>query len=207
MTGRRYYPHVHFAVLNSLQHGVPQNRRRLYICAVHDPVHDFLWPDPTTPVSLESCLDPRDALARPEYPSNRTELQNLLTCMRRLQSQSINLSCSAIADIGRSSGWGPSITHGHCPCLIQSRCKSGGYWCFSRQRRLRLDEYLRLQGIPLGRLRIPGDVSECQVRGMIGNSFTVPLIASIADRLLFSAGITCKPIRFQQGSGSAGMAR
>jgi len=71
-------------------------------------------------------------------------------------------------------------------------------------RPLSLTEYFRLQGIPAHRLKIPEGVSQRQMRGMIGNSFTVPVIAQIMDRLFFSSGLTSELIQCT-GSGVKGI--
>ena len=51
-------------------------------------------------------------------------------------------------------------------------------------------EMQKLQGIPCGRLRRPSSVSEAQFRGMLGNTFTIPVVAKIVDRILFTLGVT-----------------
>lgn len=118
------------------------------------------------------------------------------------------MRCDGIADIGMSSNWCQSSTPfsiGYAPCLTKSRCESNGYWSFSRQRKLHLSEYFRLQGIYPGRLQRPGDVTEAKMRAMVGNSFTVPVIAKIMDRLFYSAGLTSQPIAFDASTGDDGV--
>eukprot|EP00435_Cladocopium_sp_Y103_P038019 s375_g10.t1 len=176
---------------------------RLYIVGVHDPVRDFRWPEPQAPVSLESALDPQDG-SGPEWPRSKTEITNLITCYKKLQDKGQSIRCNGIADIGMSSKWCQSSTPfsiGYAPCLTKSRCESNGYWAFSRQRKLHLTEYFRLQGISPGRLQCPEDVTEAKLRAMVGNSFTVPMIAKIMDRLFFSAGLTSQPIAFDASTG------
>ena len=208
-TGKRYYPKIHVAVLNSLYHGVPQSRTRLYVAAVHAPARDFQWPAPEKDHgnTLENCLDPLvTRRPRPQYPTTKTELSNLLAAFQALRDNELSINDKhAVADIG--AGWKgrPAITHGYFPCLLRTRCASNGYWIFSRQRKPHLNEYFRLQGIPPGRLLLPASVSERQMRAMIGNSFTVTTVAAILDRLLFSAGLTTRPLTFQLGTGSDGM--
>ena len=50
----------------------------------------------------------------------------------------------------------------------------------------------RLQGIPDGRLRLPSGVAERKLRCMVGNSFTVTVVAKIVDRMLWTMNITKK---------------
>ena len=179
----------------------------MYIVGVHDPVRDFRWPEPQALVSLESALDPQDGRG-PEWPRSKTEIRNLITCYKKLQDKGQSKRCNGIADIGMSSKWcqsSSSFSIGYAPCLTKSRCKSNGYWAFSRQRKLHLTEYFRLQGISPGRLQCPEDVTEAKMRGMVGNSFTVPVIAKIMDRLFFSAGLTSQPIAFDASTGEDGI--
>ncbi|CAL1134722.1 unnamed protein product [Cladocopium goreaui] len=204
--GKPYYK-LQARVLNSKDHGVAQSRGRLYIVGVHDPVRDFRWPEPQAPVSLESALDPQDG-SGPVWPHSKTEIRNLITCYKKLQDKRQPMRCDGIADIGMSSNWCQSSTPfsiGYAPCLTKSRCESNGYWSFSRQRKLHLSEYFRLQGIYPGRLQRPGDVTEAKMRAMVGNSFTVPVIAKIMDRLFYSAGLTSQPIAFDASTGDDGV--
>eukprot|EP00435_Cladocopium_sp_Y103_P010695 s2915_g2.t1 len=187
--GKPYYK-LQAKVLNSLHHGVAQSRGRLYSVGVHDLVRDFRWPEPQAPVSLESALDPQDG-SGPEWPRSKTEIRNLITCYKKLQDKGQSMRCNGIADIGMSSKWCQSSTPfsvGYAPCLTKSRCESNGYWAFSRQRKLHLTAYFRLQGICPQRLQCREDVTEAKMRAMVGNSFTVPMIAKIMDRLFSVQG-------------------
>lgn len=188
---------------------MPQSRHRLYIVGVHNPVRGFKWPEPRPRVSLESVLDPRpEHHNKPEWPTSKTELTNLLHHYKKLNDKGIQAAeCNAVADIGVSARWCNSgaLSIGYSPCLTKAACQSNRYWVFSRQRKLHLSECLRLQGISPARIQLPEQVSENKLRGMAGNSFTVPLVASIVDRLLFSAGLTSQPIAFTAGTGQDGM--
>ena len=91
---------------------------------------------------------------------------------------------------------------GHSPCLTKTRCKSSSYYLFSKQRKMNLSEMFQLQGIPAGRVRRPTTVSESQMRGMCGNTFTVPVIARIVDRILYAVGTTSE-LRRREGEDVA----
>ena len=56
-------------------------------------------------------------------------------------------------------------------------------------------EMARLQGIPDGRLKIPGAVTEKQYGGMLGNAFTVSVVGRVALRLLRAIGIAGPEVR------------
>ena len=130
---------------------------------------------------------------------------NLKKCFESLAQQGRPLRVNAIADLGGGFvGKAAPLTEGHCPCIIKSRASSNGYFAMSRMRKLHLSEYFKLQGISPDRLRIPPVVSDRLLRGMIGNSFSVPVVASIIDRLLYPAGLTKCPIAFERGTGEDG---
>lgn len=158
-------------------------------------------------MSLESALDLQDG-SKAEWPGSKTEIGNLISCYKKLQDKGLSMRCSGIADIGVSKNWCQNSTPfsiGYAPSLTRSRCQSNGYWAFSRQRKLRLTEYFRLQGICPTRLQCPGDVTENKMRAMVGNAFTVPVIAKIVDRLFFSAGLTSQPVAFDASTGHDGI--
>ena len=56
-------------------------------------------------------------------------------------------------------------------------------------RYFRHNEIMRMQGIPAGRLIIPDGMSQLQVGGMAGNSFSVPVVHHILARLLPAVGL------------------
>lgn len=91
-----------------------------------------------------------------------------------------------------------------CPCLTRYHTGDSLYYAFSKGRHVLTNEYFALQGYPRGRIVTPDNISERQIRQMIGNSFCVPVIAMIADRLLFAVGLTDSPKNFTVGSGSEG---
>lgn len=82
-----------------------------------------------------------------------------------------------------------------CPCLTKSRCQTGGHWLLNLNRKMTIVEMARLQGIPDGRLKIPGAVTEKRYRGMLGNAFTVSVVGRVALRLLRAIGIAGPEVR------------
>ena len=110
-----------------------------------------------------------------------------------------------IADLGggfgAAHGKGHSFGVGYSPCLTRTRCAAQAYYSFENGRKLRVSELFKLQGVPPKRLCIPQGVSERQVRMMIGNSFTVPVVADILDRALYATGLTKTPMKFAKSDG------
>ena len=201
VTGEQFYE-LHYKVLDSYQYGgVPQSRNRVYIVGVHKPGYKFLWPDQTPAPNLDAVLD-SDVGDHSSLPTTATELQNLAHCMGQLTSDGVSLWANAVGDIG--TGFSARVTHNYAPCLTASRSRSNGYWIFSRWRRFTLQEFYRLQGMPADRLVLPHGVTERQMRGMVGNGWTVTVVASIFDRMLHVCGLTERPRGFELGSGEPG---
>ena len=61
-----------------------------------------------------------------------------------------------------------------------------------------------MQGFPRGRIKLPDDVTERQLRLMIGNAFCVNVISMLVDRMCYAVGLTDKPVDFVAGTGDAG---
>lgn len=114
------------------------------------------------------------------------------------------MQANAVVDLGYGfSQEATAVAIGQCACLTKHHCKSNSFYSLTQQRKLRTHEYLRLQGIPDDRLVIPHGIQESHVREMCGNSFSIPVVGKILERILFSAGLIDNLIRCT-GKGSAG---
>ena len=198
-------------VVNSLEHGVAQSRPRVYIVGLKKEHRNkrFRWPVPTPLPDLAQFLD-SDLQKLPDVPTTATEQTNYLSCAKAMIDQGKKLTDNFIADLGGGFGTSkPGGTHhnlalGYAPCLTKSRCAGNAYYCFARGRKLSLAELFRLQGMPAHRIQAPKGVSPRQLRGMIGNSFAVPVFAAIVARALYAVGLTDEPKNFVNGAGDDG---
>ena len=207
--GNRMYQFLGYKVMNSVHYGVAQNRRRIYIVGMQKELkaRPFKWPSATPTPALDNFLD--DHVAQPaELPTNATEQRNFLLAVKEIKGQGRAITDNYVADLGggfKAGGkFSANVAYDYSPCLTKSRCGGNAYYVFSRQRKLTLNEYFRLQGFQPGRIQVPRGVSERQVRGMIGNSFTMPVVADIIDRMMYSSGLTKQPSRFVLGTGDVG---
>lgn len=187
---------LHYKVMNTLNHGLPQSRPRVYIVGLQFQKHNFTWPSEVPTPSLDTCLELRQC--KPEFPTSASELKQLLARMEWLKKNGMDLKPNAIVDLGYGFD-SERVVLNLCPCLTRSHCRSNSYFSLRQQRKLRLHEYLKLQGIPVDRLKIPAGVDEGHVREMCGNSFSIPVVARILDRMLFSLGFIDHPIRKDAG--------
>ena len=68
---------------------------------------------------------------------------------------------------------------GRTPCLTAARGAQGGFWSLGRRRMMHVEELLLLQGIDPASTRIRTAVSARQAGALIGNAFTLPLVARV----------------------------
>ena len=77
------------------------------------------------------------------------------------------------------------INVGTCPCLTGRRSEHGVYWLPSQGRALRTKEMARLQGF--------GDftttVTEPNVRRLIANAFTIPVLREVLRGAMQTTGL------------------
>lgn len=79
------------------------------------------------------------------------------------------------------------------PCLTVARCKTGSaHWLLGHNRRLTLTELCRLQGVDPA-LTASTAVNFRKLGGMLGNAFTVPVVARVLRSLLLRGGLVRLP--------------
>ena len=184
---------VCFQVLNTRDHGIPQNRPRIYFVGIRKDIDvgTFRFPDPLRICpSIETFLDQR--FSRPSFvdlpPETAvTARQNVLRLLHSIADQGHDpfnepwiLDCDSSAD--RAKGW--------ChvsPCLTRSRGQ--GHWISNRGRRMNTSEMLRLQGWR-GRFILAS--SDLQLGQLLGNSMSVNILQRILSSLLPAMGF-CPP--------------
>ena len=184
--------------------GLPQNRERIYIVGIKKSAmrRKLKWPSGCPAMPLSGILEGK-VVDPPQLPTTTTEQRNYLSCVEEMLKKKMNLTDNVVCDIGggffNRRGVSHHMTIGHSPCLTRARCSTGGYYVFAKQRKMLTVEMTRLQGIPDGRLRIPSGVTETKFRGMVGNSFTVTVVARIVDRILRTMNITHRLIGDDDG--------
>ena len=207
--GRAIYT-VDASVIDSLECGLPQRRRRLYIVgwknSLRMPGLCFSWPSKLKQPCLDAFLSPVDATAEPELPLSKTGLSNLTALLESVVAAGIDWQKKTVClDIGSSRNRGKQYAVGVCQTLTRSRCGSLGYWLSKHQRFMTTDEMFKLQGVPAGRITrkdamyevkrgrhsqkkfkkiYKRQVSDRQVRLAIGNAMSVPAVGRILHSLL-----------------------
>lgn len=159
---------VYHKVLNTIDYGLPQLRKRIYIVGFKDKIH-FQFPKPDgTKLTLEDILEPEKDIPSNYYVSEEIK-------KKRLSKVKPNAPYPSI--------WHENIG-GNISALPHScALRAGGsynYLLVNGERRLTGREMLRLQGFP-DTFKI--NVAYTQVRKIAGNSVTVKVIELIAKQV------------------------
>ena len=191
-SGKSTYTVV-WRIINSLHHGLPQNRPRVYIIGLKktEIVGEFMWPAPVPESDRESLLSLLDPTGEPELPRSASARRQLATLTSRVVAKGgVPGEDPYVGDISAGQSYGAHVAYGHSPCLTRARAANGGHWLFSHMRMMRLHEMLRLQGVPLGRLVMPSGVSDRDFGQMIGNAFDANVMARLFCRIFYALGYT-----------------
>ena len=159
---------VYYKVLNTIDFGLPQLRKRIYIVGFKDKIH-FQFPKPDgTKLTLEDILEPEKDIPSNYYVSEEIK-------KKRLSKVKPNAPYPSI--------WHENIG-GNISALPHScALRAGGsynYLLVNGERRLTGREMLRLQGFP-DSFKI--NVAYTQARKIAGNSVTVKVIELIAQQI------------------------
>ena len=203
VTNRTCYS-VHWAVLNTRDIGmVPHNRIRVYILALkrcgrsHVP---FDWPGPVAPVPLASLYDSdtRFLKSYENYPLPYGLGGDEIVLTRRVRE-----ALSEVMTLARSQGRDPTsyqvgvdaqssqvnYQYNGIPCLTQARGKTLSHWKLQSGTFFSLTELCRLQGLSdqeIGQINLSA-VTQTQLGGLLGNSFSKSVVQRILVRALRAA--------------------
>jgi len=179
-------------ILNTQDHGVPQNRKRIYFLGLRKDVdqHTFQWPEnlPRRPIGefLDPAEGPVNARMLPPTSSG-TAHANVKTTIKELKAKGHSpFEEDWIVDCD-SSPYRFKYVKDTTPCLTCSR--SAGHWVTSRGRRMNLNEMLRLQGMITLAEGFKKVVSDRQLGKQIGNAMSCNVLERLFVRVLPSVGL------------------
>jgi DNA (cytosine-5)-methyltransferase 1 len=188
---------VAWRILNTAEHGVPQNRERVYIVGVKKaslrPTPRFRWPEPLPPQPLASFLDhdargARKREARFKAATGQSGNKKLKQLLEKVRAAGGNARSRRRPYVFDLDGSKPHAMHDRCPCITRTRGGTG-FYVPSRGRRLTMAERLRLQGLPQAYLDVRSGVSDRQLGMMIGNAMSGNVLAVLLARLLPACGL------------------
>ena len=185
-------------ILNSKDHGVFQNRRRMYLVAVRKDKlkkdRKFSWP---TVVPLKGPL-PLDRLTADDDPKTPPPKSQSGGLPRRLLKRSIRECLAEDIDPAKTCVFTDILCTERLftkrvrllPRLTSRRGYCGGYWVSTRGRLTTTSELCRFQGLDPSLIDYESlGVSKRQMGAMLGNTMTLPVCGQVLRMLLYSAGL------------------
>ena len=193
--------HVTWSILNAAQHGVPQNRPRLWVVGIRrdspGQPSSFKMPEPLPPelrLALGDILAPRRDTDNPDaLPRAEGAKFNVLRVKERARSEGVTADWACAQGLSRN--WGskaaPRLV---MPCLLHSN--SVGYWLGSRGRHASVAEHARAQGVEHGAYRWPKDPTAF---ARLGNSMARCILQRLLHGLFCLWGILEGPDPWLRG--------
>jgi len=184
---------ISFGQMNTKNHGVPQNRARIYIVGVQkkfsNGTFDFADIHQLPLPSIECFLDPKKGKATAEDLPPKSQghaHRNVKRLIKELKQAGNDPLGKDTYVIDCDSTEKFATANLNCaPCITRRR--GGGHWLSTRGRRTTKEEMMRLQGMKPEDFKVV--VSENQWGQQIGNSMSVNVLERIFVRLLPSANL------------------
>lgn len=183
---------VHAEEMNTKDHGIPQNRRRIYFIGIRKDCDQgtFSYPTPLPSADLNDFLDPLDKtvtmMCLPPKSQTTAHRNVQLTVKALLESHEDPFRDPWVIDCDSSTNR-MKYWKGLSPCLTHSRYR--GHWITNRGRRLTLTEMMRLMGMMTPEAGFTVVVSETQLGKQIGNAMSCNVLERLLVRLLPAAGL------------------
>ena len=185
--GEKVY-HVEFKVLNTSEiSGTPQNRPRLYIAGVQNKLMKaecFTWPGRVPMIKLSKFFEGNTGT--PCLPTSATAIRNISQSVDAILAQGGNLNQMWVIDVSQGEKFGHYFSLERTPTLTKVRANSQGFFLLKYMRMTTTDELKRLQGFPASLPKFPA--SDSQLRQMLGNAMTLPVLARVVRMVLAVAG-------------------
>ena len=195
---------VYWQVLNTKDHGIPQNRPRFYLVAIEGKSkrHPFRFPPSIDPEPIENFME-KDV--RQQELTTDTQKTALNAAKKKLKKKGIDSSVAvhAFVDVGATPKRSSAMV-GTCPCLTSSRCKMGGHYSTVAKRMLTRKEMLRLQVIPPNRFNYKtAGVKEDDLKFAVANAMSTNVLMRLLPDTLWAAGLLVEkkivlPTRFSK---------
>jgi len=183
---------ITYKVMNTKDHGIPQNRKRLYFVGIHKS-HDkgtFEWPEVIGHRPLEEFLEPRKVRpTKNDAPprSSTTAHSNVKAVVKLLEKQGHDpLNEPWIVDCDSTFKF-MSYNKTHSLCITTRR--PSGHWITNRGRYMTTGEMMGFQGMWKPQEGFKVAVSLPQLGKQVGNAMSVNVLERIFVRVLPAAGL------------------
>ena len=181
---------VHWSVLSTDEHGVPQRRRRVYVVGIRKDMQKapFVFPDKVEPLPLDAVLDDTTAATGCfTLPTHKTGVRNVARGLEEIIKRGCDPAMTpAVIDHGASRG---SVTFGASPTLTASRAMAGGFWLLHKGRTMTLDEMMRLQGMRPSRFKLTSGMRPSAMAKAVGNAMSGNVLHRVIARIAWALGM------------------
>jgi site-specific DNA-cytosine methylase len=198
---KSYGYNVSWKVLNTMDYGIPQHRKRFYLVAIKNEAikRPFRFPSPISCLALNSLLEKPGVPGRPRPPKNKRAKSIRKAALAKFAGQQV-VPCAhtpCVIDVNASARFSSQM-EAVSPALTASRCTQNGHYIAVRKGMMRLDEMCRLQGIAPRVMEesiafLKKQHSEAHslrvVKHAIGNAMSVNVLMCILSKLIPCAGL------------------
>lgn len=180
-------------IMNTKDHGIPQNRPRVYLvalmrsCLVRGRVFEFPRPIP--------CAKLNQFLKRGGTPCklSAAAAKNVAKCVGKLQRDGYNVSNlkdEVIVDAAAGKNFF-SYMVGQCPCITKARGGAKGFYLVSKKRYLSLEEVGALQGWTEEHIKVMIEAmnSRSKLGQAFGDGMSLNVLCRLLPRALWSVGL------------------
>ena len=192
---------VWWKVLNTMDYGIPQHRKRLYLVAIKNEAikRNFQFPSKTQCLPLNLLLEPPGFPGRLRPPSTKRSKHIKKKALKQLKAKNI-IPCPhtpCVIDVNASKRFASKMAR-VSPSLTATRCTQNGHYIALRKGMMRLEEMCRLQGFHPSCIEESLDFlkqkhSEAHalrvLKHAIGNAMSVNVLMAIMSQLLPCAGL------------------
>ena len=170
---------IYWKVVNSKDHGVPAQRRRLYIIGLRrDKAHGkWAWPSAEPEVGLQSIFDPSISADKHQKDMNILRPYALANLAQGLEMINREPSQTGpwVIDIGVSKSRQGKPTCNTMPTITRRRAQKREYFIVDRGL-ISESELMRCQGFDPNRIVVPEGTNRERMCEMVGNAMTVTVM-------------------------------
>jgi DNA-cytosine methyltransferase len=132
---------VFWSLINTMQHGLPHSRPRVYVVGFRSDLHvkTFKFPEPLRGyINIDQIL--RCAIAGPKSSLTKNAERRVREAKRSLKKKGVDVRTQPVFVDTSASKQFAHFSVGICPCITYSRGSCGGYYVTSLRRKLLLED-------------------------------------------------------------------